>query len=121
MTNYIYDKPERGGCLSWWLGVSFVVSILALFVILGSSAQLTRHGFGYLIFFGVAAVGINLACLYGIYQWKRWGVYGFAAASILSLIVSLSGSTGTIRDLFTPLIQIGLLWFLVHDKWDYFK
>ncbi len=120
MTNYISQKPERGGCLSWWLGLSLVVSVLALIFFLGVGQQLSQRGFGYLIVFGIVAVVVNLACLYGIYQWKRWGVYGFAVGSIVSLIVSILGSTATARDFAAPFIQIGLLWYLVKDKWDYF-
>jgi len=120
MTNYSSSKPERGGCLTWWLGLSLVFSILAILLFLGLGSELSRRGFASLVVIGVVAIGVNLLFLYGIYEWKRWGVYGFAAASIISLVISIIGRTATTRDFVSPFIQIGLLWYLVKDKWDYF-
>lgn len=120
MSDYVYSKPERGGCLSFWLGASLVVSVMALFVFLGLGSELSRRGFSWIVLFGFFAVAVNLACIYGIYKWKQWGVYGFVAASIMSLVLEMISQTVTARDFVAPFIQIGILWYLIKDKWDYF-
>jgi hypothetical protein len=120
VSNYSAQKPDRGGCLNWWLGLSFVFSILVFIIFLGLGSQLSRLGYGALFIIGLVSVGANVVFLYGIYDWKRWGVYGFIAGSIISFVVSALSRNMTLRDLAAPFVQIGLLWYLVNDKWQYF-
>ena len=114
------SKPDRGGCLNLWLGASVVFSILAIVLFLGLGEQLTRRGLGFFLIFGIVAVIVNLACIYGIYQWKRWGVYGLIGASLVSLVLNVIGGTVIVTTFVSPFVQMAILWYLVHDKWDVF-
>lgn len=120
MSSSFASKPDRGGCLSLWLGASVLFSILALFLFFGIGGELTRRGYGLLFIFGIVAVIINLVCLYGIYNWKRWGVYGFVAADIIGLVVNVIAGSVTAATCVSPFVQLGILWYLVNDKWDAF-
>jgi hypothetical protein len=119
-------KPERGGCLTLWLVVSSlaaVVGVILLFQTLGllnrvsgpraSQVQLV------LIFAGIFLM-IGIACLWGIWNWKKWGVYGVIATGIVSPLLQFLLGVGNAVDCVRPIIQFGVLYFLINDKWDYF-
>jgi hypothetical protein len=47
---------------------------------------------GALLFYS-ACFGISAACVYGVLDWKRWGVYGLGmVAIVLSAVNILQGS-----------------------------
>lgn len=120
MSSSFASKPDRGGCLNLWLGASALFSVLAIFLFLGAGGELTRRGFGFLFIFGLIAIIFNLVCIYGIYNWKRWGVYGWVAGSLLSFVINVIAGTATTTTCVSPLVQMGILWYLVNDKWDVF-
>ena len=120
MSSSFASKPDRGGCLSLWLGASVLFSIIAGFVILGAGGELTRRGYGLLFVFAIAAIVVNLVCIYGIYNWKRWGVIGFIAATVIGLVLNMIGGTATASTCASPFVQFGILWYLLNDKWDEF-
>jgi hypothetical protein len=120
MSSSFASKPDRGGCLSLWLGASVLFSVLALILILGVGGELTRRGLGLLFVLSIAAIVVDLVCIYGIYQWKRWGVIGLVATSLISLALNVAGGTATATTCISPFVQMGILWYLVNDKWDVF-
>ena len=121
---------QLGGCLTAWMGVSLAVSLISALVIF-QLLDLLRPGnlrpganTTPVIFYIVAVAVmllINIASLYGMWNWKRWGVYGVASISIISPIVELIAGTAVTRDFVQPFIQLGILWFLIRDKWEYFE
>jgi uncharacterized membrane protein (DUF2068 family) len=124
----IYSKievsPERGGCLTAWLVVSSIFAGIAVIVLLQAFdlVQRTRSNefTPALIALGVL-IFINIVGLVGIWQWKRWGVYIVAFSSIASPIVELMFLQPTASDFIAPVIQLAILYFLVHDKWEDFN
>ena len=114
-------KPDRGGCLNLWLGASALFSVLGIFLILGLRDDLGRRGYGFLFFLSLVALVVVLVCVYGIYQWKRWGVYGLVATSFINLAFSVLAGIATATSCVSPFVQVAILWYLVHDKWDVFE
>jgi hypothetical protein len=119
---------ERGGCLTTWLVVSTGVALLSVFLICQTLAVVTgRSGLSLRpgTWLGIIVIGglfiAHLRCLWGIWAWKRWGVKGIAALSIISPLVEVAFGTATATDFVAPFIQIGILYFLVKDRWDDFE
>lgn len=129
--NYRAEQGKnRGGCLTVWLGVSLALSLLTVLLLI-QSLDAFRPGalpggrtmpVSIVTVLLVLALGIaNVVSIYGIFQWKRWGVYGLVAVLIASPVVELMIGTATGRDLLQPFIQIGLFAFLLRGKWPYFE
>ena len=115
------SKPDRGGCLNLWLGASALFGVLGIFLILGLADELGRRGMGFFYVVSLVALVAALVCVYGIYQWKRWGVYGLVATSFINLTVSVMAGIATATSCVSPFVQVAILWYLVHDKWDVFE
>lgn len=118
------DK-ERGGCLTVWL---VVVTAFNLFFGLISSLQLLSYVddprvtrvIPAVMIYGLIGLEIALiAGLFGIWNWKRWGVYTVAGALAISAVFSLI-SGDALRGLVFPIIQFAIFFYLINPKWDYF-
>jgi hypothetical protein len=113
--------PERGGCLTAWLGLATIANPLLLLYYLSDGARIARllhlPGWGMPAIL-VMIVGI-IICIFGLWNWKIWGVYGYIGIGILTFFINL------ILLGFTPatiggLLGIGLFWYLVHNKIESF-
>lgn len=69
----------------------------------------------YTIYFAVGAV-----CAYAIYEWKRWGVYGLAAASMVVVIVNILRGTATLEGALFGLLFALALAFYIRASWRRF-
>lgn len=87
------DAKSRHGCLTTWLVVMIIInSGTAIMYHLGSEAirrtlQVTP-GWGSTVYFVISL--FNLVCAIALFQWKKWGFWGFCASSVFALIVNLS-------------------------------
>lgn len=120
-------KRERGGCLTVWVAASAIVGVIAVFGffnLLGVIGRIPtaarRISIGTLFLFG-GLLAAQLVCLWGIWEWKKWGVYGMAAIAIASPFVEGALGVATATDWIAPFIQIGILYFLIKDKWGYYE
>ncbi|HEX2908787.1 MAG TPA: hypothetical protein VHO69_18090 [Phototrophicaceae bacterium] len=125
VTNYDI-KPERGGCLTSWLVVSSGASAVAVLGFLWIMGVVSSHPQaarqmppGDILLFGIVML-VNIGSLVGIWKWKRWGVYGIVATAIASPFMEWAMGIATTTDFISPFIQLGILSFLLKDKWDYF-
>ena len=118
-------EKERGGCLTVWL---VVVTAFNLFFGLISSLQLLSYVgdprvtrvIPAVVIYGLIGLEIALiAGLFGIWNWKRWGVYTVAGALAISAVFSLI-SGDALRGLVFPIIQFAIFFYLINPKWDYF-
>jgi len=110
------DAKNRHGCLTAWLVVMiFANSAGALMYLLGSEA--IRKSFpnmpGWA--FSVLIVGslFNLVCAIALFQWKKWGFWGFCATSVVALVVNLSIGLG-IGPSLAGLVGVLLLYGVLH-------
>ena len=62
---------------------------------------------------------LNLIAAIGIWNWKQWGIYLYAASAILAVVVGLM--TIGIWSLFYLALPVAILGWLLRTKWDYFS
>lgn len=124
----VYDK-DRGGCLSLWLIGSTLFSLYGLFVLCQAVSIVSDRSSFYsnrsglmcaFVLLGAIVIG-SLVSLFGIWNWKKWGVYGIATMSIASPIIEGLVGAPDASDLVAAVVQLTILYFLVKDKWDYFE
>ena len=62
---------------------------------------------------------LNVVAAVGIWFWKKWAMYVYAASTILAVVVGLL-SVG-IWSVFYMVLPFVILGWLLRTKWDYFK
>lgn len=86
------DGKQRHGCLTGCLVLMIIINAAtALMYLLGSAAigQYYPSAPGW-TFPVLAVMGIvNVVCAVALFQWKRWGFFGFGAVSIVAFVVNL--------------------------------
>lgn len=116
-------QRERGGCLTAWLVLVLIVNPLTGIYYLLQGQELARQlpNFpGWAIPALVVVAFANFAFAVGIWTWKRWGIYGLIGSAVVATIINvLSGLA--IPGIVSAAISIGILLFLVRDKWDNFE
>jgi hypothetical protein len=111
-------RRARGGCLTSFLVIFAVLSVLAA----GSDLTLRRArmmaapallapNVGYL-FLALSHL-VEIVSVIGVFLWKRWGVYGFFAVHAAFIVLSLWVGEGVLRTLGLGLVPPALLVFLV--------
>jgi hypothetical protein len=124
--DYSFSK-ERGGCLSAFLIIQFVLSTLLLcgacMLLLGyepevrygySSSQYSTAGLIVLV-----VVGIRLGLFYGVWKWSEFAYYGLLALYAFGILGTLL--RGNFTTFILSVIEVGILYGLVTDKIDYFE
>jgi hypothetical protein len=111
-------ERKRGGCLVAFLIVASVANAMVGVSYLAQGAELSRllPDMPAWIFplLGVLSLA-NLGFIIAIWQWKKWGAYGFfATAAIVFVINVLTIGAGA----FTGLLGVVLLGFLLRPVWD---
>ncbi len=61
----------------------------------------------------------NIAAAVGIWYWKKWGLYVYAASTILALVAGLI-SVG-IWSLFYMVLPLAIIGWVLRSKWSYFE
>lgn len=61
----------------------------------------------------------NLLAAVGIWYWKKWGLYVYAASTVLAVVVGLL-SIG-IWSVFYFVLPLAILGYILRSKWDYFQ
>lgn len=91
------QTKSRHGCLTAWLVLMIIANAASglIYIFGGSTVRSTFPGapgwaFPALIVFSL----VNLVCAIAIFQWKKWGFWGFCASSILVGFVNLSIGLG---------------------------
>jgi len=112
-----------------YLVVMGIFSAIALIVLIAAVVSLfnrmaTRTVPWYYVagmILAVALFVVILTSLWGIWKWKRWGVYGLVGALIGSVFIKTFLASVSASDCVAPFIQLGILYVLVHDRWDEFE
>jgi hypothetical protein len=60
----------------------------------------------------------NVACLVGVWTWKKWGIYGYVGFSMLGIMISLSFSAVT---MITTFVWLAFLAVLIAPRWSAFE
>ena len=117
-------KPDitRGGCLTTFLVVLIVVNALVAlpyFLYPGAIAhRFPRFTHGLLLLMGAGAV-LNIILALLVWNWRRVGVYGFVAVSLVVFAVNLYVGVPILQAVL-GLLGIVILAFLVRPRWARF-
>lgn len=116
-------KPAHNALLLIFLAILAFITLIGIITFFGtvSSIPLARRQANLI---PLLAVGIlllaTLVCLFGVLQWRQWGVYGLATLSFISPVLELLLRTVDPTDWIAPFVQVGILYLLVRKRWDYF-
>ena len=69
---------------------------------------------GLMILYWVA----NVIAMLGIWFWKRWVIYVYAASTMLAIVGLLATGMWSVFYFFLPLAILG---YMLRTKWDYFE
>jgi lipoprotein signal peptidase len=61
----------------------------------------------------------NIAAAVGIFYWKKWGLYVYAASTIVALVAGLV-SVG-MWSVFYMVLPLAILGWVLRSKWGYFE
>lgn len=117
-------QERKRGCgflaLLWLMQVFFTLgAVLGALVLLGvqEGPPMPRWELiFYTAYFAVAAI-----CAYAIYEWKRWGVYGLALASMVVVTVNIFRGTATLAGALFGLLLAAAMAFYIRASWRRFR
>jgi hypothetical protein len=97
------EAKQRHGCLTAWLILTIAANALSAFTYLlgsGAIAQAFPNAPGWIfMLLGLFAV-FNVVCAVALFQWKKWGFWGFCLSSVVAFVVNLSVGLGIATVLF---------------------
>jgi hypothetical protein len=110
-------KKERGVLLTGALIIMAIHGIFAayLYSTLSTAPEVQRP---WIISMMVLHFLANIAAAVGIFFWKKWGLYIYAASTILALVAGLI-SIG-IWSVFYMVLPLAIVGWLLRTKWSYF-
>lgn len=119
---------ERGGCLTLYLVLIVIGSILGLiaaFSLSSTANQLAAQGFAVNVpsWYGpawIVSIILSIAGAYGTWTWKKWGIYLLAANLVFSTAISVAAGQG-LSAIVGLIIAGAILWYLVRNKWAMFE
>jgi hypothetical protein len=117
MSSSISSKTERGGCLTWWLSGSSLIFVFALvsYFVIGVRGSQT------VLIIGIVWSVLCLIALYGIYKWKRWGVYSFIVVNVVGFILnSIANGSLSAFSIISTTVELIFLWYVIRNKWEVF-
>jgi hypothetical protein len=118
------QKERRRGCvflvLLWLMQVFFTLgAVLGVLALLGVQEVPPMPRWELIFYTAYFAVGA--ICSYAIYAWKRWGVYGLAAASAIVVTVNILRGTATPEGALLGLLFAAALAFFLRASWRRFR
>lgn len=115
------EKMERSPALAAWLilvlvsnGLAAVVyTFLWLFIKLYNP---TKGGWALPVLALVSVLAVFF--IIAIYKWKRWGLYGFAFTTLLTLGINTQIGVSTLSTAL-GLVGVAVLWYFIRPYWNY--
>jgi hypothetical protein len=99
--------------------VSGAVGVLAIPLLLAAANQTGLSS--SIVTVSLVLAVIYLVCIVGIWNWKRRAVYGMAAATIASNGYSILNGINPDRNLVQLVVQLAILYYLIHPRWEQFE
>jgi hypothetical protein len=109
-------KKERGVLLTIALIIMAVHGIFAAYLYSSTAPEVQRP---WVIGLMVVHFLANIAAAVGIFYWKKWGLYVYAASTVLALVAGLV-SIG-IWSVFYMVLPLAILGWMLRSKWNYFE
>jgi hypothetical protein len=126
-----FGKPhrERGGCLTIWLWLTlfgYFYSLLFTSAVLNQLQQALASGRLPVLTWLMALIFIagslsSIVWLYGIWTWKRWGVFGMLGLTGVQLVAATFSGIITLDMLIGGALGAAIFYWLIKPKWAYFE
>jgi len=112
---------QRHGCVTAWLILMIIANSLTAILYLFASEMITKNLPGdvstpMIILLGIIGIG-NVIFSVLLFQWKKFGFWGFIVTSIGALIINLTIGLGIGQSLF-GLVGIAVLYGVLQIKKD---
>ena len=112
-------KKERGTFLTLFLILIIASGIFQAVIYIVQRRQDATLTMPVVLALAIVHAVLNVIAGFGIWNWKKWGVYLYVASSILGVII------GTIAvgpsAFFSMLLPAIILGYLVAAKWSWFE
>lgn len=113
------EKVERSPALSAWLtlvlvanGLTAVIySFLWLFIKIYNP---TKGGWALPTLALISAFAVLF--IIAVFKWKKWGLYGFAFTTLISLGINSQIGVSTLNTAF-GLVGVSVLWYFIRPYW----
>ena len=71
----------------------------------------------------IPIVIVNFILIWALYNWKKWGFYGYIGTGIIGLFLnaSLYGGTGVAISLIGLIVGVLILYFAMKPVWNHFE
>lgn len=109
-------KKERGTILTIVLIIMAIHGIFAAYLYSTAAPEVQRP---WIITMMVVHSLLDIAAAVGIYYWKKWGLYVYAASTVLALVAGLL-SIG-VWSVFYMVLPLAIVGWLLRSKWSYFE
>ena len=113
----------RGFWLSAFLILMFIANPVTAFTYFSSSDVIIQ---AYpkititMIYFLGSMTVVNVVLAIGVWNWKKWGVYGFYIVAAIALCINLYIGVGIAGSL-SGLIGAVIMYFATKNRWEYFS
>jgi hypothetical protein len=113
------EERKRGGCLTAFLILMAIANPLTgLYYLFAGSA--VQQALPTILSWVIPVLGLlalaNFAFALGMWNWKRWGVYGFVAST--AIVFLLNAITISVLAALLGLIGVAILILLVRPIWS---
>jgi len=115
-------ERKRNFVLAALLGASGVISLLGFvgcFLALADLQSIPAMSQEALLFYGVC-FGTSAVCVYGMLDWKRWGVYGLAAVTVVLSAANVFQGSATFQGAVVGLLLIVTFIASLRPAWRHF-
>ena len=107
---------ERGTILTILLIIMAIHGIFAAYLYSTGAPEVQRPWIiGMMVVHSLA----DIAAAVGIWYWKKWGLYVYAASTVLALVAGLI-SVG-IWSVFYMVLPLAIIGWVLRSKWSYFE
>lgn len=117
------NHPEQSIYVTLWLVVSAIISIVGALLFFNeadlASGRDVRE-FVAILLIGSLTIG-TLYCLWRLWKWQQWGVYGFIFTSLILPLYKDTFVPATPLSFIVPILQIVVLYFVIKDTWHYYE
>ena len=108
-------KTTRGTGLTIWLALLGIQSALGIILILDLTKRPEDPSRPYLLAALFILTAVKLVGVFGIWIWKKWGLYTYAIAVVGIAIIGLT-LTGSAMIVFYELLPVSITGWLLREK-----
>ena len=110
------EAKSRGGCLTVWLPAIPIAGALSIYMAL----QLDPSARAWTLGTSAFTAALQIVSAVGVWQWKRWGVYGLIGAYLLGGALAVIGDSPAVWVLVQTVGYLITLYLLVAPRWHFF-